>query len=75
MHYSTQVRKKKAGGGGAGWLAKGSAGALVKTITLHFWCLNPAVCFDELKNSCRSIVLTSGMTSVFCVGFRYKNIK
>jgi hypothetical protein len=58
---SSQVRKKKAaGGGGTGWLAKGGAGALVKTITLHFWCLNPAVCFDELKNSCRSIVLTSG---------------
>ena len=61
---SSQIRKKKTGGGGAGWMGKGNAGALVKTITLHFWCLNPAVCFDELKNDCRTIVLTSGKLTV-----------
>ena len=29
----------------------------------HFWCLNPAVVFDVMKNLCRSIVLTSGTLS------------
>jgi len=57
----TQTRKR----GGTGWLKKGrnDGTTLVKVITLHFWCLNPGVCFDELKNDCRSIVLTSGTLS------------
>ena len=29
----------------------------------HFWCMNPAVVFDVMKNECRSIVLTSGTLS------------
>ena len=43
----TQTRKR----GGTGWLKKGrnDGTTLVKVITLHFWCLNPGVCFDELK--------------------------
>ena len=56
----TQARKK--GGAGKGWMGKGE-NALVNVINLHFWCLNPAVCFDELKDICRSIVLTSGTLS------------
>jgi hypothetical protein len=45
-------------------MGKGNAAStLVKTITLNLWCLNPAVCFDELKGLCRSIVLTSGTLS------------
>jgi Fanconi anemia group J protein len=63
----SQVRRPKPGAGvrARGWLGKGGQAAttLVKTITLHFWCLNPAVCFDELKEACRSIVLTSGTLS------------
>jgi Fanconi anemia group J protein len=54
------ARKKTAG---TGWVKKGAGTALVKVLHLHFWCLNPAVCFDELKNTCRSIVLTSGTLS------------
>ncbi|XP_065192679.1 uncharacterized protein LOC135823764 isoform X2 [Sycon ciliatum] len=30
------------------------------SLTLHFWCLNPAVCFKEIDNAARTIVLTSG---------------
>jgi len=56
----SQARKK--GGAGKGWMGKGE-NALVNVINLHFWCLNPAVCFDELKDICRSIVLTSGTLS------------
>ena len=63
----SQVRRPKVGSGARplGWLSKEAAASttLVKTITLHLWCLNPAVCFDELKQLCRSIVLTSGTLS------------
>jgi len=56
--------RKKGGGGGKGWLAKGENSTnLVNVINLHFWCLNPAVCFNDLKNECRSVVLTSGTLS------------
>ena len=33
------------------------------TYSAHFWCLNPAVIFDDLKDTVRSIVLTSGTLS------------
>ena len=33
------------------------------SLSLHFWCLNPAVVFEELKEQTRSIVLTSGTLS------------
>ena len=33
------------------------------TLSLNFWCLNPAVVFEELKEKTRSIVLTSGTLS------------
>jgi len=36
---------------------------MVKVITLNFWCLNPGVAFDDLKQETRSIVLTSGTLS------------
>lgn len=28
--------------------------------TLHFWCLNSALVFSDIKNSARSVILTSG---------------
>jgi Fanconi anemia group J protein len=46
-----------------GWVGRGDKGSLVSTLTLNFWCLNPAVCFDDLKQETRSIVLTSGTLS------------
>ena len=33
------------------------------SLSLNFWCLNPAVVFEELKEQTRSIVLTSGTLS------------
>ena len=33
------------------------------TLSLNFWCLNPAVVFEYLKENTRSIVLTSGTLS------------
>jgi len=60
----SQVRRSKTAAARGGWMGKGAAATtLVKTITLNLWCLNPAVCFDELKGQCRSIVLTSGTLS------------
>lgn len=31
--------------------------------TLHFWCLNPAAVFDDVRNDVRCIILTSGTLS------------
>jgi hypothetical protein len=46
------VRRTKAATARGGWMGKGNAAStLVKTITLNLWCLNPAVCFDELKGT------------------------
>ena len=61
----SQTRKKTgAGAGGKNWLTKGGdKGSMVNVINLHFWCLNPAVCFNDLKDECRSVVLTSGTLS------------
>ena len=56
----SQTRKK---GGARGWVGKGESNDMVTVITLSFWCLNPAVCFDELKEELRSVVLTSGTLS------------
>jgi len=55
----SQTRKR---GGNRGWVGKGE-NAMVTVITLSFWCLNPAVCFDQLKTEVRSVVLTSGTLS------------
>jgi len=56
-----QERTKK-GGKAKGWTGRGDTPALVSTVTLNFWCLNPGVCFDEMLD-CKSIVLTSGTLS------------
>ena len=54
---------KKAGGKG-GWQSKRSSlSVLDYAYSAHFWCLNPAVIFDDLKETVRSIVLTSGTLS------------
>ena len=52
------------------WLNKSSVSnvesntsVLGSTISLNFWCLNPAVVFEDLKQQTRSIVLTSGTLS------------
>ena len=46
------------------WLTKNrSSTTLDYNYAAHFWCLNPAVIFDELKDTVRSIVLTSGTLS------------
>lgn len=31
--------------------------------TLNFWCLNPAVVFEDVREQARSVVLTSGTLS------------
>jgi len=73
----TQSRKGGASGGGpgkrsglfSGWISKsetatGSASSMLgNTLKVNFWCLNPAVCFGDLKDDVRSIVLTSGTLS------------
>ena len=75
----TQARKQWTGNKGrpakqkgsmGGWLNKSignndesSSPQLTSTLSLNFWCLNPAVVFDELKENTRSIVLTSGTLS------------
>ena len=49
-----------------GWMSKGrgSMGTVLDYVySINFWCLNPAVIFDDLKDSVRSIVLTSGTLS------------
>lgn len=52
------------GGGGNSWMSKGGPRTSLEfTYSANFWCLNPAVIFDELKESVRSIVLTSGTLS------------
>eukprot|EP00092_Neocalanus_flemingeri_P038788 GFUD01042231.1.p1 GENE.GFUD01042231.1~~GFUD01042231.1.p1 ORF type:complete len:1506 (+),score=423.98 GFUD01042231.1:334-4518(+) len=55
-------QERKKGGKAKGWTGRGDAPALVTTITLNFWCLNPGVCFDEMLD-CKSIILTSGTLS------------
>ena len=53
------------------WLSKTAIGndehsnntLLDTTISVSFWCLNPAVCFEDIKDQARSIVLTSGTLS------------
>ncbi len=53
------------------WLGKGrtASGAAPPppefrhTVTVNFWCLNPAVSFLDLKDSLHSVVLTSGTLS------------
>ena len=47
------------------WMKKGqnSSFHIDYNYSAHFWCLNPAVIFDELKETVRSIVLTSGTLS------------
>ena len=52
------------------WLNKSSTSneisndtMLANTLSLNFWCLNPAVVFEDLKEQTRSIVLTSGTLS------------
>ena len=60
------VRAQKRGKqveGKKGWISKGDKASMVTTITFSFWCLNPAVSFDDLKEDARSIVLTSGTLS------------
>merc|ERR550519_2635567 len=57
-----KAQERKRGGKAKGWTGRGDAPALVHTVTLNFWCLNPGVCFDELLD-CRSIILTSGTLS------------
>jgi len=57
-----RAQERKKGGKAKGWTGKGDTPALVTTISLNFWCLNPGVCFDEMLD-CRSIVLTSGTLS------------
>lgn len=48
--------------GRGGWIAKADSGPTVlsHTYTVNFWCLNPAVAFDDMKGDIRSIILTSG---------------
>jgi Rad3-related DNA helicase len=29
-------------------------------VKVHIWCLNPGVAFKDLREQCRSVVLTSG---------------
>ena len=55
---------KKGAGGKGGWQSKrSSVSVLDYAYSAHFWCLNPAVIFDDLKETVRSIVLTSGTLS------------
>ena len=58
-----QGRRKGPVEGKKGWVGRGDKGAIATTITLNFWCLNPGVCFDDLKQETRAIVLTSGTLS------------
>ena len=54
-------QSKKAKGG---WQSKRSSFSVLDyAYSAHFWCLNPAVIFDDLKDYVRSIVLTSGTLS------------
>ena len=57
-----KAQERKKGGKAKGWTGRGDTPALVSTVTLNFWCLNPGVCFDEMLD-CKSIVLTSGTLS------------
>ena len=53
---SLKPEVKKVGG----WQSKrSSVSVLDYAYSDHFWCLNPAVIFDDLKETLRSIVLTS----------------
>ena len=47
------------------WLSKNSQStfSLDYEYSIHFWCLNPAVTFEDFKMDVRSIVLTSGTLS------------
>jgi hypothetical protein len=33
-------------------------------VKVHIWCLNPGVAFKDLRDQCRSVVLTSGVFSI-----------
>ena len=53
-----------------GWLSKSTSSndesnnlVFGTTVSVNFWCLNPAVVFEDLKDQARSIVLTSGTLS------------
>jgi Rad3-related DNA helicase len=46
--------------GGSG--SSGNSNELI-SLKLSFWCLNPAVVFKEIDESCRTVVLTSGTLS------------
>ena len=66
----TQSRNKPArpiGGNGNRWLNKNQTQQKQDvhkfTFTANFWCLNPAVAFDDIKDEIHSIVLTSGTLS------------
>ena len=59
----TQDMQSRKGGKG-GWQSKRSSQSTLDfNYSAHFWCLNPAVVFDDLKSEIRSIVLTSGTLS------------
>lgn len=33
-------------------------------VQVHVWCLNPGVAFRDLREQCRSVILTSGMREI-----------
>ena len=43
--------------------AEETATTLGTTLKINFWCMNPAVCFGDIKDDIRSVVLTSGTLS------------
>ena len=77
----TLVREQKrnpkgpAQGNKNGWVARGDKGNFVKTVTLNFACLNPAVSFDDLKEDVKAIVLTSGTLSPMATFASELNVK
>ncbi|XP_022098655.1 Fanconi anemia group J protein homolog isoform X2 [Acanthaster planci] len=45
------------------WISKRRSSDQSWTVTLNFWCLNPAVAFSDFGEEVRSIILTSGTLS------------
>jgi DNA repair helicase Rad3 len=70
-NFSKPKQSAAAWGGASQWFSKttatqspgGSGAQQAYTYTANFWCLNPAVSFDSMKQDTRSIVLTSGTLS------------
>nr|XP_054773588.1 Fanconi anemia group J protein homolog [Lytechinus pictus] len=45
------------------WIQRRRSNQAVWTLSLNFWCLNPAVAFTDFGNAVRTIILTSGTLS------------